>query len=398
MHIDPEAAGLDTRQLERIAPFFLENYVAPGKIAGCQIVVARRGHVGLFESLGLMDREQNKPVMDDTIWRIYSMTKPITGVALMSLYERGKFQLTDPVHRYIPAWRNLKVLERAPDGSERLVEPKRPMIVRDLLMHTSGLSRSFMIPASGVSFLDVDRDLEGLCAEAAEVPLEFHPGDHWLYGISTDVCARLVEILSGQRFDEYLQSTIFDPLGMTDTAFRIPDDKLDRFAASYTRAPDKSLRLIENAENSAYRKQRRFLSGGGGLVSTSADYLRFTQMLLNGGSLGGVRILGRKTVELMTTNHFPGGGDMRSFALPGGYGEVGFDGMGFGLTMAVAQGPTQTGVIGSAGEYMWGGFASTLFWIDPSEELIVIFMTQLIPSGTFNFRGQLKALLYPALL
>src|SRR5690606_27244509 len=175
-----------------------------------------------------------------------------------------------------------------------------------------------------------------------------------------------------------------------DYAYRITDDCPYRFAASYTRAPDKSLRPIENAEISAYRKQRRFLSGGGGLVSTSADYLRFTQMLLNGGSLGGVRILGRKTVELMTTNHFPGGGDMRSFALPGGYDEVGFDGMGFGLTMAVAQGPTQTGVIGSAGEYMWCGFASTLFWIDPSEVLIVIFMTQLIPSGTFNFRGLLK--------
>ena len=401
MKIDPDAAGLDATRLERITAHVQERYIDPGKIVGGQVVVARHGEVGYFQSFGEMDRERAKPVADDTIWRIYSMTKPITGVALLSLYEQGHFQLNDPVHRFLPEWRDLKVKERGEDGTKRLVDPQRPMSVKDVLMHMSGLGMG-ALGGDGVltgSMLDGDDTLADVVTKLAGQPLSFHPGTRWLYGVSTDICGRLVEVISGQRFDDYLQDHVFGPLGMVDTGFTVADDAVDRFAASYFRRPkDKSLKLVDDPETSRYRQPRAFLSGGGGLVSTTHDYLRFAQMLCNGGELDGVRILGRKTVELMATNHLPGGGSMTEFAIPGGFGEVGFTGQGFGLTVAVSQGPAATGVIGSAGDFTWGGYASTIFWIDPAEELVVIFMTQLIPSGTFNFRDQLKALVYPAIV
>jgi CubicO group peptidase (beta-lactamase class C family) len=404
--IDPDAAGMDADRLARIDEHLRTRYLEPGKIAGCQVVVARHGAIAHASSLGERDRERARPVTDDTIWRLYSMTKPVTGVALLTLYERGLFQLDDPVHRFLPVWHDLQVRERSEEGERRLVRPRRPMRVRDLMMHTSGLGYT---PDNGD--LDVgllgrapgDRfgkgtTLETLVDHLADVPLRFHPGTHWLYSWSTDVCARLVEVLSGQRFDDYLRATIFEPLGMVDTGFSVPDDQIDRFAACYKRDADKRLVLQDDPLESRYRRQPSFLSGGGGLVSTTADYLRFCLMLLGGGELDGVRILGRKTVELMSANHLPGGGELSAFALPGGYGEVGFAGMGFGLTVAVNLGPAATGVVGSAGEYMWGGAASTLFWIDPAEDLVVVFMTQFIPSRTFNFRGQIKTLVYPAIV
>src|SRR5262249_61051248 len=212
------------------------------------------------------------------------------------------------------------------------------------------------------------------------------------------VCAGLVEIRSGQRLDEYLERTVLGPLEMVDTGFMVPDSKIGRFAANYTRTPDKKLTLIDDPERSGYRKMPTFLSGGGGLVSTTLDYLRFAQMLANGGHFDGTRILGRKTVELMTTNHLPDNGELRSFAVSGAYGEVGFDGTGFGLTVAVGLGPARTQVIGSAGDFMWGGWASTIFWVDPTEDLVVVFMTPFGPSGTFNFRNPLKAPVYPAIV
>jgi CubicO group peptidase (beta-lactamase class C family) len=405
--INPDAAGMDGARLQRIDEHLARNYVDAGKIAGCEVVVARHGEVAHWTSIGSRDLERSQPVGDDTIWRIYSMSKPITGVALMSLYEHGLFQLNDPVHRFIPEWRDLKVKEKAEDGSSRLVDPQRPMSVRDLLMHMSGLGygvrRADSAAVQGqeaapASPLDSNATLATMVERLAERPLQFHPGTRWLYSVSTDICGRLVEILSGKRFDEYLQDELFGPLGMVDTGFVVPDDKVDRFAANYRRGADKKLSLLEDPKTSAYRKERAFLSGGGGLVSTTADYLRFCQMLANGGELDGHRILGPKTVELMTTNHLPGDGQLRDFAMPNGYGEVGFDGMGFGLTMAVTKTPAQTQVIGSAGEYMWGGAASTIFWVDPVEDLIVVFMTQLMPSGSFNFRGQLKTLVYPAIV
>jgi CubicO group peptidase (beta-lactamase class C family) len=412
MKIDPVGAGLDENRLERITEHLQQRYVDAGRIAGCQVAVARHGQVGYFRSLGFRDLSRSLPVEEDTIWRIYSMTKPITGVALMSLYERGMFQLSDPVTRFIPQWRDMKVRERAEDGSQQLVDPQRPMTVRDLLMHMSGLGFaggptlqelfSADNPRRSEGFTPgarrgPDATLQGMVEHYAGYPLEFHPGTRWLYSVSTDVCGRLVEIIAGQRFDQYLRQTIFEPLGMNDTGFMVPEEKAHRFAACYRRDASKKLVLVDDPQVSGYRKEPSFLSGGGGLVSTTSDYLRFCQMLLGGGELDGVRILGRKTVELMTSNHLPGDGDLESFAMPGGYGEVGFAGMGFGLTVAVAKGPALTQVIGSPGEYMWGGAASTIFWVDPAEDLTVVFMTQLLPSGTFNFRGQLKTLLYPAI-
>jgi CubicO group peptidase (beta-lactamase class C family) len=322
------------------------------------------------------------------------------------------FQLSDPETRFIPEWRDLKVRQRDEDGSEQLVDPERPMTVRDLLMHMSGLgfaggptlmqlfspgNTSQATASPAWSRRSPGSTLARMVEHYASFPLEFHPGTQWLYSVSTDVCGRLVEIISGQRFDEYLREAIFEPLGMKDTAFVVPDGKVNRFAACYGRDRSKNLVLVDDPERSGFRNEPTFLSGGGGLVSTTSDYLRFCQMLLGGGELDRVRILGRKTVELMTCNHLPGDADLRSFAMPGGYGEVGFAGMGFGLTVAVAKAPALTQVIGSPGEYMWGGAASTIFWVDPVEDLTVVFMTQLLPSGTFNFRGQLKSLVYPAL-
>jgi CubicO group peptidase (beta-lactamase class C family) len=405
--INPEAAGFDATRLARVDEHLRTKYVEPGKIAGCQVAVTRHGQLAHFTSMGMMDRERSRPVADDTIWRLYSMTKPITGVALLSLYEQGRFQLNDPVHRYIPAFRDTKVRER--HGDERvLVEPQRPMWVRDAMMHMTGIGMGpsgarLDLSTIGRSDAPTNRGLgkgatlETLMDALAKEPLRFHPGTHWLYSWSTDVCARLVEVISGQPFDEYLQATIFDPLGMPDTGFFVPEDKADRLAALYTRDADKQLQLLDEPTTSRSRRKPSLLLGGGGLLGTTADYQRFANMLVNGGELDGVRILSRKTVELMSTNHLPGGADMAAFALPGGYGEVGFTGMGFGLTVAVNQGPAQSGAAGSTGEFMWGGAASTIFWIDPAEDLVVTFMTQLIPSGTFNFRGQLKSLLYGAI-
>ncbi|MGO9559870.1 MAG: serine hydrolase domain-containing protein [Acidimicrobiales bacterium] len=407
MKVDAAAAGMDSGRLARIDEHLIRSYIEPGKIAGCLVGVVRQGQVAYLSCLGHADRERQRPVTEDTVWRIYSMTKPITGVALMTLYERGRFQLSDPVHRFIPSWRGQKVAVRRADGTTELVDPERPVSVRDVMMHMAGLGYG---PANAdLDLGDVGErreapsiqrapSLDDLVERLAGEPLRFQPGTQWLYSFGTDVCARLVEVISGQPFDEYLRSEVFEPLGMVDTGFYVPDESLGRFAANYARNSRKELVLIDDPEESGYRTPPTFLSGGGGLVSTAPDYMRFCQMLANGGELDGRRILGRKTVELMTVNHLPGGGQLSQFALPGGYGEVGFDGMGFGLTMAVGLGPAATQVIGSAGEFMWGGAASTAFWVDPAEELAVVFMTQLMPSGTFNFRGQLKTLVYPAIV
>ena len=317
MDVNPEAAGFDPRRLERIVEHLERNYVKPGKIAGCQTAVVRHGHLAHFSSLGSMDVERGTPMADDTIFRIYSMTKPITGVALMGLYEQGYFKLSDPVHRFIPEFRDLQVAETAADGSTRLVPPNRPLSVRDVMMHMSGMGLDWFLrreernddgPLSPPRKLT----LESLCTELASQPLAFHPGTQWFYSVSTDICARLVEVISGQRFDDHLRATIFEPLGMVDTSFRVPDDKLGRFAANYRRSRRTGIALVDDPETSGYRRERSFLSGGGGLVSTTADYVRFVRMLVQGGELDGCPILSRPTIELMTTNHLPGGGERLS--------------------------------------------------------------------------------------
>jgi CubicO group peptidase (beta-lactamase class C family) len=394
---------MDHARLERITEHFAERYVATGKIAGCQITVVRRGHVAYHRLLGLMDRERERPMSEDAIFRIFSMTKPIASVALMQLYERGMFQLTDPVHRYIPEWRTLKVGEVQPDGSINLVKPQRPMNVRDVLMHMTGLPgglfRGNPIDDAFAAASQARRKgqtLEGITALLAEHPLKFHPGTHWNYGLSTDIVGRLVEILSGERFDDYLRQEIFEPLGMADTGFFVPEGSASRFTALYQFQPGNHPVLLEAPERNSYLRPRSYLSGAGGLVSTTHDYVAFCRMLVGGGQLDDRRILGRKTLELMTRNHLPGGATLADLAI-GGFGEAGFDGVGFGLGFAVGLGPAATAMAGSAGDFYWGGAASTAFWIDPEEELFAVFMTQLLPSVAYPFRAQLRALVYQAI-
>ena len=391
--------GFDEARLERITAHLTRRYIEPGKVAGCQALVARHGNVAYFRSFGFADQERQEPVRDDTIWRIYSMTKPITSVALMTLYEQGHFHLTDPVHRFIPEWRDLKVCE-----GERMVDADRPPSVRDVLTHTAGLGYGLDVDHpvdslyAGAGLRDPDVDLEELAKRLGALPLKFQPGTRWHYSFATDVCSRLVEVISGRRFGEYLREEIFEPLGMVDTGFVVPEPDRGRFAANYMRQEDGTLGVFDDPASSPYLEPRAMESGGGGLVSTTADYLRFLEMLRRGGELDGRRILARNTVRYMTRNHLPGGGTLQSMALPGSFGEVGFGGVGFGLGFAVALDSTQTQVVGSPGEFSWGGAASTTFWVDPVEDMEVIFMVQFMPSGTFNFRGQLQQLVHQAIV
>ncbi|MGO9855198.1 MAG: serine hydrolase domain-containing protein [Acidimicrobiales bacterium] len=403
MKIEPDAAGMSEARLERISEHFGPGYVDTGKIAGCQITVVRGGHVAYHRSLGLMDREHGVPMADDAIFRIYSMTKPIASVALMQLYERGMFQLLDPVGRYIPEWSTQRVGLVQEDGSVTPVKPERPMNVRDVLMHTTGLPGA-LFPGNPIddafakdrAALGGEQTLESVTALLAEHPLKFHPGTHWNYGLSTDIVGRLVEILSGLRFDEYLAREIFDPLGMVDTGFYVPESEHPRLAACYEYRPANTPRLMEGPFANGILQPRSYLSGAGGLVSTTHDYVAFCQMLANGGQLDGRRVLGRKTLELMTVNHLPDGASLQDMAV-GGFGEAGFEGVGFGLGFAVGLGPAATGMAGSGGEFYWGGAASTAFWVDPVEDLFVVFMTQLFPSIAYPFRAQLRALVYQAI-
>ncbi|MBX3707786.1 MAG: beta-lactamase family protein [Pseudomonadales bacterium] len=401
MDTTPKRAGFAKKRLERITEHLERNYIGPGKIPGCQVAVARHGHLGYFRSLGVMDRERARAVRDDTIFRIYSMTKPITSVALMQLYERGLFQLNDPVARFIPAWRNQQVYVSGEGDSLETRRPAQPMTVRHLLTHMSGLSY-------GAGNHPVDRQYRALQVnrapgetlasfvdKLARVPLHFDPGSRWMYSYATDVCGHLVEVLSGMPLDRYLAEHVFAPLGMTDTAFSVPDRKLGRFAANYERQPDKSLKLIDDPRESSYARKPTFLSGGGGLTGTTADYLRFTEMLRCRGELDGERIIGSRTLRLMTANHLPGGADLASCAV-GAFSETAYEGVGFGLGFAMTLSEIATGHPG-VGDFYWGGAASTIFWVDPAEDLVVIFMTQLMPSSTFNFRGQLKNIIYAAI-
>jgi CubicO group peptidase (beta-lactamase class C family) len=400
--LEIDTAGFDERRLERVTEHLVERYVRPGKIAGCQTLVARHGRVAYFRSLGCADLERGVPVRDDTVWRIYSMTKPITSVALMTLAEQGRVQLTDPVHRFVPEWKAMKVCEVGGDEC-RLVDAARPVSVRDVLTHTAGLSYggdpSHPVDRlyAGAGLRDPGVTLEELARRLAGLPLKFQPGTRWHYSFATDVCARLVEVIADQPFGDYLRETIFDPLGMPDTGFAVPEGAHDRFAANYRRGDDGELEVVDDPASSAYLAARPMQSGGGGLVSTSPDYLRFCEMLRRGGELDGNRVIGSRTLRYMISNHLPGGASLGDLAL-GAFGETGFSGVGFGLGFAVLLDPAASQAVSSPGEYYWGGAASTIFWLDPVEDLVVIFMTQFMPSGTFNFRGQLHQLVHQAIV
>ena len=405
MNVDAAGAGFQEEKLARIGAHLRENYVEPGKIPGCQVLVSRHGIPAYFESMGLMDRERGKAMRDDTIFRIYSMTKPITSVALMMLWEEGRFQLTDPIQRFIPSWRDQRVWQEGAGGEMVTRLPLAPPTMQHILSHTAGLTYGGLLPGLETP---VDEAYQGLgvargqgetlrefADKLGRVPLLYDPGQRWCYSLATDVCGALVEIISGQPFEDFLQERILQPLGMVDTGFRVADEQVDRFAACYMRLPDKRLILEDDPQTSHYRHKRNFFSGGGGLVGTTTDYMAFCEMLRQGGQYNGYQLLGRRTLELMTANHLLGGQSLAQMAL-GAFSETANAGVGFGLGFASTLDEVASASVG-AGDFYWGGRASTLFWVDPEEDLQVIFMTQLIPSSTFNFRGQLKNIVYGAL-
>ena len=405
MLVKPEEVGLSSARLARIGEHF-GRYIDAGQLAGTLTLIARRRRVAYFEAQGHLEIERRRPVTHDSIFRIYSMTKPITSVGLMILYEQGRLQLDDPVHRFIPSWRDLRVFVGGNHPTWKTMPVDRPMTVRDLLSHTSGLTYGFMertnVDAAYRKLGVADRarpgyTLRDMVETLAELPLEFSPGTRWNYSVSTDVVGHLIEVISGQRLDAYLREHVLQPLGMVDTGFVIADEQQARFAANYERQGDGRLELLDDPASSIYRQCSLF-SGGGGLVSTARDYFRFTAMMLNKGELDGIRLLGRKTVELMTMNHLPDGQDLTTLAQAGLFTETAYAGVGFGLGFSVMRSPARAQISGTAGEYAWGGAASTAFWIDPVEDLIVIFMTQLMPSSSYPLRRELRALAYSALI
>jgi CubicO group peptidase (beta-lactamase class C family) len=404
----PEDVGLSSARLSRIDQHLRERYIEPGKIAGAVTLVARHGQVVHLSALGLRDRERKQPMTEDTIFRIYSMTKPIASVAMMMLVEEARCSLSDPVHRYIPEFEGLQVFRYGVHPAFITEPAQRPMTIHDLLTHTSGLTYGFMLRdavdaayrhlgiSGGVPGERRPSTLKEMVQLLSRVPLLFSPGTRWSYSMATDVVGYLVEVFSGQRFDEFLRARIFQPLGMRDTGFTVPNGGGKRLAANYRLEPDRTLVVADDPANSPFLEPQTFFGGGGGLVSTAEDYRRFCQMLLSGGHYEGTRLISRKTIEVMTRNHLPGGSDLAPLAT-GSFSESTYEGVGFGLGFAVLLDVAKRRLLGSVGEYYWGGAASTAFWIDPAEDLLVVFLTQLMPSSTYDFRGQLRNLVYGAI-
>jgi len=401
--VAPEEVGLSAARLARISTW-MKAWVDSGKLAGMVTCVIRRGELAFAETYGKADLERNKPMRPDTIFRIYSMTKPLTSTAIMMLYEEGHFQLDDPISRFVPAFANPRVFSGGSRGKIDTTPAEREITFRDLLTHTSGLTYGFMesnpVDAlyrgkEGADFQTAETSLKQVVEKLATFPLIAQPGKAWNYSVATDVLGYLVEVISGQPFEKFLVEKVIKPLGMVDTDFFVPAEKHDRFAANYGVGADGKLALIDDPGKSKYLAPRKVNSGGGGLVSTAADYLRFCQFMLNEGELDGVRLLGRKTVELMTSNHL--NGDMAAMGMPR-FSESTYTGIGFGLGFSVTLDPARAQILGSPGEYAWGGAASTAFWIDPAEEMAVVLLTQLMPSSTYPIRRELRVLTYQAIV
>jgi CubicO group peptidase (beta-lactamase class C family) len=406
--------GFSKDRLKRIESFFQTRYVEPGRIPCAQIVVARDGETAFESVLGLADVERKVPLKSDAVYRIYSMTKPIACVALMTLVEEGLIALDDPVAKYIPAFANLGVFA-AGVGPFATTPVGKPMQVVDLMRHTSGLTYGFQSRTNvdaAYRKMEVEnahngRDLEGFIAELAKLPLEFSPGEAWNYSVSTDVVGYLVQKVAGKPLGQVLKERIFDPLKMVDTGFFVREDQRDRFTACYSASPTGpmdlqakpagQLTLNDDPKKSPFLKPPPMESGGGGLVSTAADYLRFTNMLANGGELEGARIISPMTLRLMASNHLPGGQDLTQLSRSL-FSESTYAGIGFGLGFAVVFDPPRTLIPCSKGEFYWGGAASTAFWVDPVEHVSVVFMTQLMPSTTYQIRRELRTLVYSALM
>lgn len=401
--VSPESVGLASSRLQYLDRHLEQRYLDTGRLPCAMTLIERRGQLAHFSLQGHMDVERARPLQENTIFRIYSMTKPVTSVALMMLVEEGLIALDDPVHRYIPQWRNLGVYDAGFIGTFRTRPVAAPMRIVDLMRHTSGLTYGLQqrtnVDAAYRKFGYGDPagsgTLEGMIEGLARIPLEASPGEVWNYSVSTDVLGYLVGKVSGLPFEEFLRQRVFAPLGMVDTDFHVPAAKASRFAACYVATPDGRMKLQDDPQTSSYLRPPTFFSGGGGLVSTAADYLRFCRMLLNGGALDGTRLLSPKTIELMTANHLPGGKGLTDLSVAL-FSEASYAGIGFGLGFAVTTSPARSLIPGSEGEYSWGGMATTYFWIDPREQLIVIFMTQLIPSTIYNLRRELRTLVYSA--
>lgn len=401
--VEPGAVGLCPDRLERIDGW-MQRLVADGRLAGLSVMLSRGGKIPFFRSHGLADIAREKPFAPDTIARIYSMTKPLTSVAVMMLYEEGRFQLDDPIARFLPDFAEMRVLT----GGNRVKfesEPAlRPITIRDLLTHTSGLTYGFMEATlvdalyrqNGVDFGEAQTDdLATVVERLARQPLLAQPGAEWNYSVATDLLGHLVALVSGQDFGDFLRQRVIGPLGMVDTDFFVPADKLPRFAANYSLFRERSLKLYDDAVDSRFAKPPAIASGGGGLVSTATDYMRFCRFILGRGALDGVRLLGRKTVALMLANHLAG--DLAAMGQPR-FSESSYTGIGFGLGFSVMLDPARAQIVGTPGEVAWGGLASTAFWIDPAEDLAVVMLAQLIPSSALPIRRELRVLSYAALV
>ena len=396
----PEEVGMSSERLARIRPA-MQRYVDRKEVPGVVTIVARRGKVVHFDAIGFRDAEAQAPMATDTIFRIASMTKPIASVALMMLYEEGYFLLTDPISKWLPEFADMKVAVAAPPAERvgapyKLVPAARPITIKHVLTHTAGLPNSYR----GFTVADYtkttakvkpDETMADRVKRIARMPLNFHPGDAWEYGPGTDVVGVLVEKISGMSLDEFFRKRIFEPLGMKDTHFYLPASKVNRLVALYQPDADANNRIklteAPTAESRWVKEPHTMFSGAGGLVSTAADYVRFHQMMLNGGELNGVRLLGRKTVELMTTNHI---GDLQVWLTGPGYG--------FGLGYSVIKDVGQAAVTSSVGTYGWGGAFCTYFWVDPAEELIGVVMTQVAPYTHLNIRQEFQVLANQAIV
>jgi CubicO group peptidase (beta-lactamase class C family) len=405
VEVEPAQLGFDAARLERIERHFA-RYVEDGRLPGWLVVVAREGTVVHVATSGRRDVEADLPVELDTVWRIYSMTKPITSVAAMMLWEEGAFELKDPVARFIPSFADARVWTGG-SSLKPLTEPlTEPVRLWHLLTHTSGLTYGFhyshpvdaLYRAQGFEWsTPPGLDLAACCEAWARLPLLFQPGREWNYSVSTDVLGRVVEVISGQPLDRFFRERILGPLGMEDTGFHVADADAGRLAALYTPDPGSGRAVRSDAMGARALSPPDCLSGGGGLVSTAADYHRFARMVLGGGELDGVRLLGTCTLRHMAANHLPGGADLEQVGRPL-FAETTFDGVGFGLGFSVLMDPVANRVPGSPGELAWGGAASTAFWVDPIERISVVFLTQLLPSSTHPLRSQLRQLVYQALV
>ena len=411
----PETAGMSKAALDRIEDHLKKRYIEAGRFPGTQLLVYRRGQLVHRSSQGFADLERKVPVKDDTIFRIYSMTKPITSVAFMMLVEEGRVALEEPVHKYIPEWKNLGVFQAGLMPAFLTRPPSRPMQIVDLMRHTSGLSYGFQQRSNvdaayrELKLGEVDKagTLQSMITDLGKIPLEFSPGEAWNYSVSTDVIGYLIGQITGQPFEQFLKERIFDPLEMKDTGFFVAPANAHRLAACYSASPQGAmtfhaadrtggLTLQDDPVTSSFLSPPSFISGGGGLCSTAADYLTFCRALLNGGEFGGVRLIGPKTLALMTSNHLPGGRTLPELSRSL-FSEATYHGIGFGLGFSVTLDPAQTLIPGSRGEYAWGGAATTSFWIDPAEQLIAIFMTQVLPSTATAIRRELRTMIYAAI-